>query len=128
MFLNACFEKHDEQNGLHYTLHADYYLPDLVLPEKEYPPLGKYGRMRKTYLQEHHKLLYSRMLREGSLWQHLHEVDELAQSTVDAIIAGMAEVDGVTEELKATDPVRWIGLMNNYRHCAEELVIREIVY
>lgn len=68
------------------------------------------------------------MLRDGSLWQHLHEVDELAQSTVDAIIAGMAEVDGVTEELKATDPMSWIGLMNNYRHCAEELVIREIVY
>ena len=119
---------YNEQNGLHYTLHGDVYLPDLILPEKEYPPLGKYGRMRKTYLQEHHKLLYSRMLRDGSLWQHLHEVDEQAQSTVDAIIAGMAEVDGVTEELKATDPMRWVGLMNNYRHCAEELVIREIVY
>ena len=119
---------YNEQNGQHYTLLGDYYLPDLSLPEKEYPPLGKYGRMRKTYLQEHHKLLYSRMLMDGSLWQHLHEVDELAQSTVDAIIVGMAEVDGVTEELKASDPMRWIGLMNNYRHCAEELVIREIVY
>ena len=119
---------YDKQNGLHYTLHGDYYLPDLVLPETEYLPLGKYGRMRKTYLMEHQKLLYSQMLRDGSLWQHLHEVDEHAQSMVDAIIAGMAEVDGVTEELKATDPVRWIGLMNNYRHCAEELVIREIVY
>ena len=68
------------------------------------------------------------MLRDGSLWQHLREIDEQAQSTVDTIIARMAEVDGVTEELKATDPMRWIGLMNNYRHCAEELVIREIVY
>ena len=119
---------YDEQNGLHYTLHGDYYLPDLVLPETEYPPLGKYGRMRKTYLQEHHKLLYSRMLMDESLWKHLHEVDELAQSTVDTIIARMAEVDGVTEGLKAIDPMRWIGLMNNYRHCAEGLVIREIVY
>ena len=81
---------YNEQNGLHYTLHGDVYLPDLVLPEKEYPPLGKYGRMRKTYLQEHHKLLYSRMLMDGSLWQHLLEVDELAQSTVDAIIASLA--------------------------------------
>ena len=119
---------YNEQNGLHYTLHGDVYLPDLALPEKEYPPLGKYGRMRKTYLQEHHKLLYSRMLRDGSLWQHLREVDEQAQSTVDAIIVGMAEVDGVTEELKATDLMCWVGLMNNYRHCAEELVLREIVY
>ena len=118
---------YDEQNGLHYTLHGDYYLPDLVLPDKDYPPLGKYGRMRKTYLMEHQKGLYCRMLMDGSLWQHLREVDELAQSTVDTIIAGMAEVDGVTEELKATDPMCWIGLMNNYRHCAEALVIREIV-
>ena len=119
---------YNEQNGLHYTLHGGVYLPDLVLPEKDYPPLGKYGRMRKTYLQEHHKLLYSRMLRDGSLWEHQREVDEHAQSTVDAIIAGMAEVDGVKEELKATDPMCWIGLMNNYRHCAEEFVLRDAVY
>ena len=119
---------YDEQNGLHYTLHGDYYLPDLVLHDKDYPPLGKHGRMRKTYLMEHHKLLYSQMLREGSLWQYLHEVNELAQSTVDKISAGMADVHGVTEELKATDPMRWIELMNNYRHCAEEFVLREIVY
>ena len=96
---------YDEQNGLHYTLHGDYYLPDLALPEKKYPPLGKYGRMRKTYLMEHHKGLYCRMLMDGSLWQHLHEVDKLAQSTVDAIIAGMAEVDGVTEKYVLRDVV-----------------------
>ena len=68
------------------------------------------------------------MLMDGSLWQHLRDVDEHAQRTVDAIIVRMAEVDGVTEELKTTDPMRWIGLMNNYRHCVEELVIRETVY
>ena len=119
---------YNEQNGLHYTLHGDVYLPDLVLPEKEYPPLGKYGRMRKTYLMEQHKGLYRRMLMDGSLWQHLREIDEQAQSTVDTIIARMAEVDGVTEELKTTDPMRWTGLMNNYRHCAEEFVLRDVVY
>ena len=91
-------------------------------------PLGRYGRMHKTYLQEHHKVLYNQMLLDGSLWPHLREIDEQAQSTVNAIVARMAEIDGVTEELKATDPMRWIGLINNYRHCAEELVIREIVY
>ena len=95
---------------------------------KDSKPLGKYGRMRRTYLQEHHKLLYNQMLLDGSLWPHLREIDEQAQSTVNAIVARMAEIDGVTEELKATDPMRWIGLINNYRHCAEELVIREIVY
>ena len=95
---------------------------------KDSKPLGKYGRMRRTYLQEHHKVLYNQMLLDGSLWPHLREIDEQAQSTVNAIIARMAEIDGVTEELKATDPMRWVGLMNNYRHCAEELVIREIVF
>ena len=95
---------------------------------KDSKPLGKYGRMRRTYLQEHHKLLYNQMLLDGSLWPHLREIDEQAQSTVNAIVARMAEIDGVTEELKATDPMRWIGLINKYRHCAEELVIREIVY
>ncbi len=95
---------------------------------KSSKPLGKYGRMRRTYLQEHHKVLYNQMLLDGSLWPHLREIDDQAQSTVNAIIARMAEIDGVTEELKATDPMRWVGLMNNYRHCAEELVIREIVY
>ena len=95
---------------------------------KDSKPLGKYGRMRRTYLQEHHKVLYNQMLLDGSLWPHLREIDKQAQSIVNAIIARMAEIDGVTEELKATDPMRWVGLMNNYRHCAEELVIREIVY
>ena len=119
---------YNEQNGLRYTLHGDVYLPDLSLTEKEYPPLGKYGRMRKTYLQEHHKVLYSRMLMDGSLWQHLRDVDEQTRGMVDSIVSSMAEVDGVTEELKATDQMRWVGLMNNYTHCAEELVLREIVY
>ena len=86
------------------------------------------ARMRRTYLQEHHKVLYNQMLLDGSLWPHLREIDEQAQSITNAIIARMAGIDGVTEELKATDPMRWTGLMNNYRHCAEELVIREIVY
>ena len=116
---------------------------------KDSKPLGKYGRMCRTYMQEHHKVLYNQMLLDGSLWPHLREIDEQAQSTVNAIIARMAEIDGLTEELKVSDPMRWgavlrrrplpkaeapteaaaeTGLMNNYRHCAEELVIREVVY
>ena len=94
----------------------------------ESKPLGKYGRMRRTYLKEHQKAFYIQLQARGELWQHLREVDEQAQSMVNTIVARMAEVDGVTEELKATDQMKWIGLMNNYRHCAEELVIREIVY
>ena len=94
----------------------------------ESKPLGKYGRMRRTYLKEHQKAFYIQLQARGELWQHLHEVDEQTQSMVNTIVARMAEIDGVTEELKATDQMKWVGLMNNYRHCAEEFVLREIVY
>ena len=105
-----------------------YLVPDPKPSEADCPPLGKYGRMRKTYLKEHHKSYYVLLQTRGELWQHLHEVDIQAQSMVDAIVTRMAEIDGVTEELKATDQMTWIGLMNNYRHCAEELVLGDVVY
>ena len=84
--------------------------------------------MRKTYLKEHHKGYYALLQARGELLQHLHEVDKQAQSMVDAIVARMAEIDGVTEELKANDQMMWVGLMNNYRQCAEELVLGDVVY
>ena len=94
----------------------------------ESKPLGKYGRMRRTYLKEHQKAFYIQLQARGELWQHLREVDEQAQSMVNTIVARMAEIDGVTKELKATDQMKWVGLMNNYRHCAEEFVLRDVVY
>ena len=123
-------EKHiyNEQNSLNNTLYGDVDLPDLSAGENNYPPLGKYGMMRRTYLQEHQKAFYTQLQARGELWQHLREVDEQAQSMVDSIIARMAEIDGVTDELKATDQMQWIGLMNNYRHRAEEFVLRDVVY
>ena len=96
----------DEQNGLHYTLHGDVYLPDLTVSGNDYMPIGKYGMMRKTYLKEHHKAFYIQLQARGELWQHLYEVDEQAKSMVDSIVARMAEIDGVTEELKATDQMK----------------------
>ena len=118
----------DEQNGLHYTLHGDVYLPDLTVSGNDYPPIGKYGILRRTYLREHQKAYYIQLQVRGKLWQHLHDIDQQAQSMVGLIIARMAEIDGVTEELKETDQMQWVGLMNNYRHCAEEIVLREVVY
>lgn len=118
----------DQHTGIPYKRHADYFLPDLKISDQEFPLLSKYGMMRQTYLREHHKAFYIQLQARGELWQHLHEVDEQAQSMVDAIISCMAEIDGVTEELKAADQMKWVGLMNNYRHCAEELVLREVVY
>ncbi len=123
-------QKHiyNEQNGLHYTLHGDYYLPDLVASEKDYSPLGKYGMLRKTYLKENKKILYNRMLLNDTLWPHLLEIDEQAHEMVETMVAQMANAEGLTEEMKSTDPMRWVGLMNNFKNAAEEVVLREVVY
>lgn len=123
-------EKHiyNEQNGLYYTLHGDYYLPDLTYSKNDYPPLGKYGMLRKTYLKENFKVQYSLMLRNDTLWPHLLEVDRQAHDMMETMIAQMAKAEGVTEKMKSTDPMRWVGLMNNFKNAAEEFVLREVVY
>lgn len=124
-------EKHiiDEKTGISYTLQGDYYIPDLTLPpEKEFPPLGKYGRMRLTYLKEHRKALYSIMLMNGTLNCHLHDVDEQANTILEQTVKVFAEADGCDEELKAANQMKWIRLMNNYRHCAEEIIFKELIY
>ncbi|MBQ7598412.1 MAG: TnpV protein [Clostridia bacterium] len=119
---------YDEKNGLHYTLHGDVYLPDLVYSNHEYPPLGKYGRMRKTYLQEHHKASFSKMLLRDELWPHLLEVDEQSHEMMDTIVERMKQECGITEQLKADDWWRWVQEMGNIRNAAEEYVLREIVF
>ena len=119
----------DEKTGIGYTLQGDYYIPDLALPpEKEYPPLGKYGRMRLSYLKENKKAQYSVMLMDGTLNSHLHDVDEQANTILEQTIKAFAEADGCDEELKAADQMKWVGLMNNYRHCAEEIINKELIY
>ena len=120
----------DEQTGITYTLSADgnYYIPDLILPPQEEYDIGRYGRMRHYYLRKHRKGLFSVMLTQGTLNQHLHEVDVRAWEQVDAIVQHFAKQNGTDEALKARDPMRWVGLMNNYRHCDEEIVLREVVW
>ena len=124
-------EKHiiDEKTGISYTLQGDYYIPDLTLPpEKEYPPLGKYGRMRLTYLKENKKALYSIMLMDGTLSSHLHDVDEQANKILEQTVKTFAEADGCDEKLKTADQMKWVGLMNNYRHCAEKIIFKGLIY
>ena len=84
--------------------------------------------LRKTYLQEHHRALFSKMLLLDELWPHLPEVDEQAHAMLETMITQMAKAEGVTESMKSTDPLRWIGLMNNFKSTTEEVVLREIVY
>ena len=116
------------QNGIHYTLHGDYYLPDLELPEKASVSLGRYGRMRKTYLEEHRPGLYERLLLSGKLYEHLAEIDTCCAKRMDWVVSQMADAEGITEDLKSRDQMAWVGRMNSIRQRAEEVVLEEIVY
>ena len=118
---------YDEKNGLSYTLHGDYYLPDLVLNEEK-PIYGKYGMLRKQFLKEHRSARYQYMLLTGKLNEHLNQIDQEAREQVEMIMKQMAEKKGVTEELKAQDQMEWVRLMNNIKASAEEMVLREILY
>ena len=116
------------QNGIHYTLHGDYYLPDLGLPEKASTPIGHYGRMRKTYLEEHRPGLYERLLLSGRLYEHLSEIDTCCAERMDRMVSQMAEAEGVTENLKARDQMAWVGRMNSIRQRAEENILWELIF
>ena len=113
---------------LRYVWCGDYLIPDLTLNAKDYPPLGKYGRMREEYLREQRHLLYSTMLLGGRLNDHLHEVGAAAQKRMDQLMQQMAETTGITEELKERDPMRWVGEMNAIKAQAEEMILEELIY
>ena len=118
---------YDEKNGMSYTLHGDYYLPDLVLREEE-PIYGKYGMLRKQFLKEHRSARYQYLLLIGKLNEHLNQTDQEAREQVETLMEQMTEKQGVTEELKAQDQMEWVRLMNNIKASAEEMVLREILY
>ena len=100
----------------------------MTIENEEPPALTKYGRMRERYLREYKKVLYYNLLTSGKLYEHLAEIDTSACNMAEYLIKEMAKKQGVTEELKAEDMMRWIGLMNNIRACADEIVLNEIVY
>lgn len=118
---------YDESNGLSYTLHGDYYLPDLAVNEEELT-YGKYGMLRKRFLKEHRSARYQYLLMTGELIAHLNRVDQEAREQVKIMMKQMAEKQGVTEQLKMQDQMKWGGLMNNINICAEEIVLQGIVY
>ena len=118
---------YDEKNGMSYTLHGDYYLPDLVLREEE-PTYGKYGMLRKQFLKEHRSARYQYMLLIGKLNEHLNQIDQEVREQVETLMEQMTEKQGVTEELKAQDQMEWVRLMNNIKASAEEIVLKNMVY
>ena len=117
------------ENGIEYTLGEDgLYYPDLKLPEAGDYNIGKYGLMRWKYLKPCRRWEYIRMLLAGELHRHLHEVDEECHERIESLAGQMKASAGITEELKSTDFMQWIGLVNNVRNAAEEIVLKEFVY
>lgn len=117
------------ENGIVYHLGKDdLYYPDLRLPEGTHYNIGKYGLMRWEYLKVNRRGEYLRLLLDGKLNEHLHEVDEECHARMEKIVEQMKAGAGITEELKAAEPMKWVGLMNNVRSAAEEIVLRELVY
>ena len=120
---------HDDSNGLDYTLHGDYYFPILFDPEQEnLEPIGKWGIMRKKYLEDDRPGLFSRLLLSGKLMDHLRDIDTQANERFDTLMDGYKRAWNITEALKAEDPMHWVGLMNNARDAAEWNIITEIIF
>ena len=126
-FCDCCYQaRQDKTKADKEAEKGDYYYPCLTVEKS--PPLSKYGRLRQRYLREHKRVLYFNLLTSGKLYEHLAEIDTSARDMAEYLIKEMAKKQGVTEELKATDMMRWIGLMNNIRACADEIVLNDIVY
>ena len=102
-------------------------IPDLKIKVPE-QPLGKYGRMRQKYLKEHRPILWNQMILEEALFPHLLEIEQAAQSRLEQMMPELMKSAGVTEALKASDPMRWVGLMNSLKAQAEEIILNELVY
>jgi len=112
---------------LTYTKVGDYYIPDLTAEPMPSRDLGKYGRMRQRYLQEYKSELYAALLMESRLFAHLLDIEETANAWLDRMMPEMAKAAGATEELKTRDQMAWVGLMNNCKARAEEMILEEIV-
>ena len=116
------------ESGIHYTLHGDYYFPDLELSETPNQAIGHYGRMRRAYLEEHRPGLYTRLILSGKLYEHLAEIDTTCKVRLEHIVPQVAHAEGIDEELKARNQMAWIGLMNIIRQRAEETILYELIY
>ena len=114
--------------NLTFTKNGDYLIPDLSLTEQENRPLGKYGRMRRKYLEEHRPILWNQMILTETLFPHLREIEDIANRRLEQMMPVLMKAAGVTEDLKARDPMAWVGLMNSCKAQAEEVILQELIY
>ena len=120
--------KIDERTGIEYHLEEDYYAPNLAMPKQEKIVLNKYGRMRLNFLKENRKAEYTIMFVNGTLNKHLKEIQETAQERIDLIIEQLKQQNNLTEEMKNTDQLYWVSMMNNFKDTAEEIILKELIY
>ena len=118
----------DESNGLWYERQGDYYIPCLTLPPEEEQSIGLWGQRHLRYINEHRKALYTNLQLSGKLNSYLADIDQQAQDWLETIIQQMAQAQGVTEALKATNQMAWVDRMNNIRVSAMEIVGKELIY
>ena len=118
---------YDEHNGLWYSLCGDYYVPEIATPE-ENRPIGRWGRLHRDHLEQHHPIRFNDLVLSGQLWTYLADLNEQAQERLSLIIEQMKVSEGVTEELKTTNQMAWVGAMNGIRNRAEEIILREMIY
>ena len=121
-------EKGANSMEITYRMQDGYQVPNLLMPQTPEVHLGKYAELRRQHLKQHRRVLYTNLKISGKLATHLAEIEESAQRMVTEIVTQTAQAEGVTEDLKAADPQRWTGLMNNLRHSAEELVLSDLIY
>ena len=117
-----------EEMGGTYRQVGDYFIPNITLPDDGEYQIGKYGRMRRSYLKEHRPVLYANFLTSGTLHRHLAEFDRTCNERMEIIVSAMAKQEGVTETLKAADQMEWVRRMNSIRSRAEEIVLTELIY
>ena len=117
-----------EEMGGTYRQVGDYFIPNITLLDDGEYQIGKYGRMRRSYLKEYRKILYNNYVLEGTLFKHLAEIDQACNERIENIVSAMAKQQGVTEALKAADQIEWVRRMNSIRNRAEEIVLHELVY
>ena len=117
-----------EEMGGTYRQVGDYFIPSITLPDDGEYQIGKYGRMRRSYLKEYRKTLYNNYVLEGTLFKHLSEIDQACNERMEILVSAMAQQEGVTEALKAADQMEWVHRINSIRSRAEEIVLTELVY
>ena len=117
----------EEMGGTYHQV-GDYFIPNITLPDDGESQIGKYGRMRCSYMREYRKILYNTYVLEGTLFKHLAEIDQACNERMEILVSAMAKQEGVTEALKAADQMEWIRCMNSICNRAEEIILTELVY